>query len=233
MFDNTLAMTGGVNRWAHVRKPTPIDAQPVIRMNRDTLYSGAVVDISEGGTVSLPEADGRYMTLTVINEGHYINRVFSNPGTYELTTEEFGSPFVNLTVRTFVDPSDEHDVATVNALQDAIGLDVKASRPFTHPDYDEASLAATREALLALGEGVPDTSKTFGSKADVEPTRHLIGTAVGWGGLPETEACYYVETEPRPAERYRFTLKDVPVDAFWSVTIHNRDGFFEANPYDS
>lgn len=233
MFDNTLAMTGGVNRWAHVRKPTPIDAQPVIRMNRDTLYSGAVVDISEGGTVTLPEADGRYMTLAVINEGHYINRVFSNPGTYELTAEEFGSPFVNLTVRTFVDPSDEHDVAHVNALQDAIDLDVKASRPFAHPDYDEASLAATREALLALGEGVPDTSRTFGSKADVEPTRHLIGTAVGWGGLPETEAYYYLESEPRPVGRYTFTFKDVPVDAFWSVTIYNRDGFFEANPYDS
>ena len=36
---------GGVNRWHHNRTPTPIDQQPVIRMNRDTLYSMAVVDI--------------------------------------------------------------------------------------------------------------------------------------------------------------------------------------------
>ena len=233
MFDRQLAMTGGINRWFHYRTPTAVDAQPVIRMNRDTLYSGAVVDISEGGTISLPETGGRYMTLMVVNDEHYINRVFSQSGTYDLTTEELGSPFVNLVVRTLVDPSNEDDVAEVNTLQDAIGLDVNASRPFTHPDYDEASLAATREALLTLGKGVPDTDRTFGSKAEVEATRHLIGTAMGWGGLPETEAYYYIEAEPRPAGRYTFTFSDVPVDAFWSVTIYNRDGYLEANPYDS
>ncbi len=40
MFDNQLAMSGGVNQWIHFRVPTPVEQQPVIRMNRDTLYSG-------------------------------------------------------------------------------------------------------------------------------------------------------------------------------------------------
>ena len=53
MFDNTLALSGGVNRWFHYREPTPVESQPVMRMNRDTLYSGAVVDISEGAHVTL------------------------------------------------------------------------------------------------------------------------------------------------------------------------------------
>jgi hypothetical protein len=231
MFDNQLAMAGGVNEWFHYRAPTPVDAQPVIRMNRDTLYSGAIVDISQGATVTLPEAGGRYLTMMVINEEHYINRVFSRPGTYQLTVDEYGTPYVNTVVRTFVDPNDEEDVAAVNALQDGIVLETASSKPFTHPDYDEASLTATREALLKLGEGVPDTDRTFGEKSDVEPTRHLIGTAVGWGGLPESEAYYYIEAEPRPAGRYTFTFTDVPVDAFWSVTIYNRDGYLEENPY--
>ena len=33
-----------VNRFYYIRKPTSLDAQAVVRMNRDTLYAGAVVD---------------------------------------------------------------------------------------------------------------------------------------------------------------------------------------------
>lgn len=233
MFDNQLAMAGGVSAWFHYRAPMPIDAQPVIRTNRDTLYSGAVLDISQGATVTLPDAGGRYMTMMVINQEHYINRVFSQPGSYELTVDEHATAYVNTVVRTFVDPNDPEDIAAVNALQDGIVLETGSTQPYTHPDYDEASLTATRDALLELGEGIPDTDRTFGKESEVEPTRHLIGTALGWGGLPDSEAYYYIEAEPRPAGRYTFTFKDVPVDAFWSVTIYNRDGYFERNPYDA
>ena len=38
----------GVNQWLQYRVPAPIDRQTVIRMNSDTLYSAAVVDISAG-----------------------------------------------------------------------------------------------------------------------------------------------------------------------------------------
>ena len=34
MFGDLLSLGGGVNRWFHVRLPTAIDAQTVIRMNR-------------------------------------------------------------------------------------------------------------------------------------------------------------------------------------------------------
>lgn len=54
IFDDILRMTGGVNRWVHYRSPTPVDKQPVIRMNRDTLYSSAIVDITEGAQITLP-----------------------------------------------------------------------------------------------------------------------------------------------------------------------------------
>ena len=55
-FDDLVARSGGVNRWHHAREPTPIDKQAVVRMSRDTLYSDAILDVSQGATVSMPEA---------------------------------------------------------------------------------------------------------------------------------------------------------------------------------
>ncbi len=233
MFDGILAQTPGLNQWGHLREPTPFDRQAVIRMNRDTLYSPAVVDISRGATVTLPDAAGRYLSMMVVNEDHYINRVFYEPGAHHLTVEEFGTPYVHLAVRIFVDPDDLDDVKTVNALQDGLLIEAASADPYDHPDYDGTSLDATREALSKLAEGVSDTHLFFGKKDDVDPVRHLIGTAAGWGGLPEQDAYYIMKTDPLPVGQYRITLGEVPVDGFWSFTVYNRDGYFEPNEFGS
>ena len=57
-------------------------------MNRDTLYSFAVVDLSAGATLTLPEAGERYLSVMVVNEDHYIDQVFHDAGQYELAVEE-------------------------------------------------------------------------------------------------------------------------------------------------
>jgi hypothetical protein len=56
MFASFLAEAGGVNRLLHRRIPTPVENQPVIPMNRHTLYSVAVADLSEGARLTIPEA---------------------------------------------------------------------------------------------------------------------------------------------------------------------------------
>ena len=62
MFAGLQRDAGGVNRLVHNREPAPVDKQTVIRMNRDTLYSFAVVDISEGATLHVPDAGERYLS---------------------------------------------------------------------------------------------------------------------------------------------------------------------------
>jgi hypothetical protein len=229
MFTAIQHECGGVNRWMHFRAPTPVEHQTVIRMNRDTLYSAAVVDVTAGATVTLPDAGNRYVSMMVINEDHYINDVFHDPGDHELTLERFGTPHVLIAIRMLADPNDPGDIAAVNALQDQLALKAGAATPFTAPDYDQASLDATRKALLALADGLHGYQHAFGAKADVNPVQHLIATASGWGGLPDHEATYLNVSPGLPVGEYQLTVRDVPVDGFWSISLYNAAGYFEPN----
>ena len=225
MFAAIQAQAGGVNQLFHNRAPTPVDRQTVIRMNRDTLYSGAIVDISAGATIVVPDAGRRYLSVMIVNQDHYINRVFHKPGQYDLTVEEFGTPYVLAAARVLVDPADPADVTTVNALQDQFSLQASSARPFVMPAYDQASFDATRAALLELAKGLGSFEHAFGAKNEVNPVLHLIGTAAGWGGLPDREAVYVNVNPGLPAGEFQL----VPVDGFWSISLYNAAGYFEPN----
>ena len=224
---------GGINTFLHNRRPAAIDKQTVIRLNRDTLYSFAVVDISKGATLTLPDYGDRYVSAMVVNQDHYVNRIFHSPGEHRLTAEEFGSPYVAVAVRSLVDPADPSDLAAVAGLQDRIEIRSDSAVPFSMPDYDEESLDETRRALLALASRLTGFDGMFGARHEVDPVRHLIGTAAGWGGLPTTEASY-IGVDPRlPQGRYELTVADVPVDGFWSISVYNAAGYFEPNDADA
>lgn len=47
-----------------------------------------------------------------------------------------------------------------------------------------------RDALLVLGSTLPDSRRMFGTKAEVDPVRYLIGCAMAWGGNPDKDAIY-------------------------------------------
>ncbi|MGX7678355.1 DUF1254 domain-containing protein [Jatrophihabitans sp. DSM 45814] len=229
MFEAILQDGGGVNQWMHNRVPTPLDHQPVIRMNRDTLYSATVVDLSEGATLTLPDGGDRYVSAMIVNEDHYINEVFHKAGDHELSVAKFDTPYVLVGVRILVDPARDGDVATVNALQNQIGLTAKSANEFRPPAYDQASLSATRTALLDLAKGLGGFDHAFGRKEDVNQVRHLIASAAGWGGLPEQEA-YYINVAPDlPVGHYELTVRDVPVDGFWSISLYNAGGYLADN----
>jgi hypothetical protein len=232
MFRDIQADAGGIGTFRHNRTPASIDEQTVIRLNRDTLYSFAIVDLAEPARLTLPDADGRYFSAMIVNEDHFVNKIFHDAGEHTLTGDQYGSRYVLVGVRILVDPTDPADVAAVAAIQDRLAIDADSSQTFVMPDYDVQSLDATRDALLALAHGLDNFDRTFGTREEVDPVRHLIGCAAGWGGLPTSEATYIGVGPNVPPGDYELVFKDVPVEAFWSVSVYNARGFFEPNDKD-
>lgn len=232
-FAVSVGQAGGMARFYHYREPMPIDDQTVVRANRDTLYSTALIDLDAGPvTVTLPDADGRFMSLLVINQDHYAFAVYA-PGTFTYNAEEIGTRYLMLAIRTFIDPGKPGDLAQVRALQDAITIEQPGGPGvFAIPAWDPASQKTVRDALLTLSATLPDLRHAFGREGDVDPVRHFIGTASGWGGNPDQDAVYLNVTPARNdgATAYRLQVPaDVPVDGFWSITVYGADGYIAPN----
>ena len=237
-FGNGVKDAGGIGKLFHHREPMAIDKQGVIRSNRDTLYSMAVVDLDAGPvTIKLPDAGKRFRSLMVVNEDHYIvGDIEYRAGSYTYDRKRVGTRYALIGLRTLVDPNDPKDVEKVRAVQDAVTISQKAPGKFEIPNWDPVSQKKVRDALLVLSSTAGGFKDAFGVKGQVDPIRHLIATAAGWGGNPDKDATYLSVTPEKNdgSTVYKLTVPgNVPVDGFWSISLYNAEGYFEKNPYNA
>ncbi len=233
-YFGAVVRQGGFGKLFHRRAPSPIDDQDVVRMNRDTLYSSIVVDLDAGPvTITLPDSGGRFMSMQVFDEDEYVVEVAYDARPHSYDKQRVGTRYIMVGFRTLVNPDDPKDLKVVHALQDAIKVEQKSPGKFEIPDWDAESQAKVRGALITLNETLSDSRYMFGTKDEVDPVRRLIGAAALWGGNPERDAIYLPITPTLNDGKaiYRLTVKDVPVDGFWSVIVYDQDGYIPKNAH--
>jgi hypothetical protein len=228
-----VVKSGGFGKFRHGREPAAVVQQGIVRPNRDTLYSLAIFDLDAGPvTIELPEGAKRFTSMQVVNEDQYTTGVYYGTGSHTLTRAMIGTRYAVAVVRFLVDFSNSEEIGQVHALQDAIKFSQDRSGAFEIPMWDEASLKKVRAALLQLGTTVSDTRRMFGAnELQVDPVKHLVGSAMLWGGNPEKDGLYLPITPARNdgSTIYKLTVGEVPVDGFWSVTVYNENGYLQPN----
>ncbi len=218
----------------HVRQAYDVTSKATIRPNRDTLYSWGVFDLTAPLSINMPDQKDRYQSLMIVSQDHSIWAEYG-PKNVTLSTENVGTRYVLLLVRTFLDPDDEGDVKAAHNLQDAITIKQDDQGEFLVPSWKLEDVESMRNAINVLAPFASDSSKIFGKKEDLDPIYWLLGAAVGWGGLPAKDSTYaggFPEKNDGKTP-YALTVKDVPVDAFWSVTVYNDLGMFAINEYNA
>lgn len=230
MFRDIAGLSGGaLNTFAHFRAPTPLDKQTVVRMNRDTLYSGATIDTGgAGATITVPKMpDGRYASVMLIDNDHYDVGVIYEPGVHKIPP---ATRYVMAAVRIqLFNPADPEEIALVNRLQDQFTISASSDRPLPPFAWDKASLDKVRTELEQGARRFPNWEGAMGERGKVDPEKHLYATAAAWGLFPEQHATYFKYEGADSADGCYTATYQVPKNqAFWSITMYGKTGFIES-----
>lgn len=222
----------GSNRFRHDRSLIPLDKQPAVTMNRDTIYSFGIFFAPKGTTITLPKSkDDRYQSAMILQTDHYIDQVFYGPGTFEINSQ---TEFSGIAIRTQVDATDPEDVRYVNALQDQIvvrppsGVAAKDYRP---RDWDMPSLESLRTQYREEAKALPNLNDTSGAHGTIDPHKQRLGVSVALGLLPPQHAVYiYRDYGLKGSECYRATYAKPGFHdrGFFSFTMYGADKYIHS-----
>lgn len=220
---------GEINQFFYVTEPTPLDKQPVVRMNRDTLYAAAIVDTEDGASITIPEfPDERYFSVYVVDNDHYASKVFYEPGTYEIPSDtKYAAVIQRIQL---LDPFDQDDVALVNEMQKKFTINAASNDPFPEPKWELDSVLKLRAEYEKEFQTYDQyASDWMGARGKVDENSRHLAVAGAMFLFPEKDAVYINYTGPSKADKcYKATYEVPENDAFWSLAVYGKDGFIRS-----
>lgn len=212
------AANGANNKLMHMTTVTPSGPAPTVRMNRDTLYSAAILDTSTGNaSISLPDVD-LYQSILMVDTDGYARGFILEPGTHMVATD---TKFVWVLVRTGLEKGIE-EARRVQALVTVQGM---GDGKYSAPEYDEESLASLTRILIDEAITEDDGDLYYGNfPGQVDETRRLRSTASGFGGMNGTNMYKFVEAVENNV-CMQSTFSNPNAEEFFSFTLYDTDGY--------
>jgi hypothetical protein len=221
----------GLNKFLHKRQLTATDNQPVVRMNRDTYYSMAVVDVSQGAKITMPNIpEGKYMSVQGVTEDHRIQAMKYGPGTFDLSTHTGKHLYLIIRLDATFTESEAKEI------QDRMRIESNSNEEFRTVSVNQKSFTEVEDALkaklpaIAKEDGInimrgmfTDPRDESGSEFSSE--KYQVGAAVGWGGAQMNDNIYEASGNFSTDGSYQLTFEDPKNKAFWSITVYDAKGF--------
>ena len=88
--------SSGVGKIMFLSQPANPKDKTIVRINFDTLYAFALLDLNSPAQLKLPETNGRYQSVWVVTENHYNPYAITKPGQYTITRQNVGEQIGNV-----------------------------------------------------------------------------------------------------------------------------------------
>ena len=228
----------GINTWTHNDIVSEAN-QTIIRSNADVVYSLALVDVSEGATLSIPKREnGKLQLIHYMDENHLTHGVIYAGESVTLTPDDLTSgSYIYILARTKISDSIEE----TKTAQSSMVIKANSAKPYTSKGFEAEEVEAFRKKLIM--EVTSGKVKVYGSKAfgatlaDVERESYIYASALGWGGLPPQHAQYtaFVKGQGSDEKCQTITIPKPNLDyengGFFSLTTYNAESWIEGDQF--
>jgi len=222
----------GINNFFHFKTLANPDDRWVVSPNMDTLYSIAIVNVTEGFTLEIPDTGDRFLSIQITDENHITPLHLYGGGVRKFTADQFETDYVGIGLRIGTDGTPEDVAKIVETIQLRTKI-TEAKEADSLPRPDLKVLLRVREAMIVQYSKLPNTFGVMQAHTkDVEDWEVFTYATAGAFGLSKDEHAMYAIYTPEGAvggECWIGTFPPVPAEEFFSVTVYGPDKFLMTN----
>ncbi len=211
---------GAMNKLFHLTVLTPAGVMPTVRMNRDTLYTAALVDASNGFIATMPDS-GIYLSVLILDQKGYAQEYIWTPGSHKITIDKTNGDFVWLLFRIGL----EQGIEKAREVQKTLSISDMGKKVWVPKNYDMAQYTKLHDQSMreAIDSGMFLQYGYDASRIDNRTKR--LSDAAGWGGMDFGINNYQISKDIKDDSCHSTTFEDPLAEEFWSFTLYDSDGW--------